>query len=186
MTEGMIKVSDIDRFPVDEVMTLETIGSEASLMRILMAVRASWRDSQECLAKSGDLNNSQFVPVNMFDGMAALTGKTDMFSFQGVSGLSVIKDVDIPFCQRGVITVVLGVAVDALIAGLWFEVVRSVKASAGGDSRFNFFVASQTSKGSLSGRKLMTACAIRQAFHRAVCVGEGTRRNLTNDRNGAR
>ena len=94
----MIKVDDVDGLPVDEVMTLQTIGSKSGFMRILMAIRASRSDAQECLTEISYLDECEFTAVDMFGGVAALTGNPNMLSFELVSGLSVIKSVDIPFC----------------------------------------------------------------------------------------
>ena len=54
--EGMIKAENIDRFPIEKVVTLETVGPDAPFMGILMAVGAVRRDSQECLTKVVNLN----------------------------------------------------------------------------------------------------------------------------------
>lgn len=74
-----------------------------------------------------------------------------MLSFESPSGLPVIETLEIPFCQREVFAVVLGMTGDTFQAGTCLEVVRSVQTFSRPEAPRNFGMAIQAFERGLSG-----------------------------------
>ena len=77
----MIKVENVDCFPVDEVVTLEAIRPEASFVQVLMTISTARGRSQKCPGKIGNPNRCQLTPVDVLRRMTTATRQTDMLSF---------------------------------------------------------------------------------------------------------
>jgi len=80
-TQRMIKVENVDCFPLDKVVALEAIRSEAAFVRVLMTINTARGHSQERPAKICNSNRCQLTSVDALRRMTTVTGQTDMLSF---------------------------------------------------------------------------------------------------------
>ena len=151
LRERMIELTDADRLPVAGVVTLQAIGPEPALVLVLMTGGATRRDSKKCPCQILDLDVRAFVLGYMFWRVTLVTAQPDVLAFESPAGLPVIETFKVPFCQREVFAVVLGVAGNAFHARSRLEVVGSVQAFSRPDAPRNFRMAIQALEGGLSG-----------------------------------
>jgi hypothetical protein len=71
--ERMIEIMNIDLGPLREVVTLQAVGPEPALMRVLMAVGTVGRNSQEGSAQILDFDGQAFLLGYMLWRVAAAT-----------------------------------------------------------------------------------------------------------------
>jgi hypothetical protein len=119
----MIELADIDRLPVDGVVTLQTVGPEPAIVLVLMAGNATGRDSEECPGQILDFDFRAFALGYAFRGVAPVTVQPCVFPLEGPSGLPVVETLTLPFCDREIFAIVLRVAGNAFQARSRFEVV---------------------------------------------------------------
>jgi len=117
-------------------------------------------------------------------GVALVARQTRVLPFERVSGLLVVKRVGIPLDDGEVLSVVIGVALHAALAGSLFQTIGSVQTLMGIEARRDLRVAFQASEGGLTGRKLVTRGAVRRAVQRLVSARQRSRRNLGGCRTG--
>ena len=149
--ERMIELADADRLPVAGVVTLQAIGPEPAIVLVLMTGGATRRDSKKCPGQILDPDVRAFVPGYMFWRVTLVTAQPDMLSFESPAGLPVIETLRVPFCQREVFAVVLGMAGDAFHTRSHLEVVGSVQTFSRPDAPRNFCMTIQALEGGLSG-----------------------------------
>ena len=78
--ERMIKAENIDCFPVNKIVTLETILFQSSLVLVLMTINAGRRNSQKRPGEICDSNRCQLTPVDVVRRMTTAANQTDMLS----------------------------------------------------------------------------------------------------------
>lgn len=105
-----------DRFPIREIVALLAIRAQPSLVRIFVTGRASLRNAEVSLVQILHLDERAIGGHNVFSGMAAITGQARMFGLERIASLLVIKSVGIPFDDRKILSVVIGVAAHATLA----------------------------------------------------------------------
>jgi hypothetical protein len=69
----MVERAEADRFPITVVVTLQAIGSEASLMFVLMAVAAARRNSEKSFAQVLYFDDRAFAPGNALRRVTPVT-----------------------------------------------------------------------------------------------------------------
>ena len=136
--------SHCDGFPVVVVMALQAIGAQPSLVLILMAGRTSRRNAEERLTQILDLDFRAFGRRDMLRRMAAIARQPCMLAFERVSGLFVVKSLDIPLDQREIFSIVFRVAARALLARSWIDVIGRMQSLMRSDARGNLAVTIQT------------------------------------------
>ena len=110
--------------------------------------------------------------------MAFLAIQPRVFAFEKVSGFLVIELFGIPFDQREVRSIVIGVAAHTLLARSSGDVIRPVQAALGGDARTNVGMAPDAAKFRLATPDLMAVGAVHGAVEKLMLPGQRTRRNL--------
>jgi len=106
-----------------------------------------------------------------------------VFAFEPPARLRVIESLEVPFCQREVFTIVLGVAGDAFQARTHLNVVGSVQSFSRLDAPRNFGVAIQAFERGLSSREFVAGGAVGHAIDRLVRAGKRAGRHLGSSRN---
>ena len=110
-------------------------------MRILMACGTCRTHSKESSVEIAKLNQLFLLDCHMFGRMAPVACQSSVLPFENVSGLFVIEGLQVPFDQREIASVVLGVATRAFLIGTWPNAVAGVQASARSDPPCNFRMA---------------------------------------------
>ena len=174
----MIELTDADGFPVAGVVTLQTIGSEAAVVLVLMTGSTAGRNSKKCPGYVLDLDVRAFVLRDMFWRVTLVTLQPDVFSFEFPVGLRVIEMLEVPFCQGEVFAIVLGVAGNTFQTRARLEVVGSVQTFSHLDAPGNFGMAIQALESGFSGREFMAGGAVGEAVDRLVSAGKRAGRNL--------
>lgn len=107
---GVIELLGADRLPVRGVMALGAIRAQASLVRVLMAAGAGWRESQECAVQVLHFDGAARRSWNFRRRVALRASQAGMFSFKSKASLGVIESLGLPLDEGKVLTVVVGVA----------------------------------------------------------------------------
>ena len=109
--------------------------------------------------------------------MAASASYSGVFAFKDISGELVIEGLGVPFDEREILAIVLGVAARALVARSARKVVGSVESLASGQSSLDFSVAFETLQ-SGRGAQLVASRAIRGTVQRLVSPRKRAGRDL--------
>src|SRR6266545_590589 len=103
-------------FPIDEVVTLQTFLPEPSFVEILVTGDARLRDAQEGLAEIFLLDVRPLGRWYAFGKVTLVASQARVLAFQKVAGFLVIELIRIPFDQREVGAIVVGMTTHALLA----------------------------------------------------------------------
>lgn len=152
-----------DIFPVVEVVASRAIRPQAAAVRILVAGGTAFGDAHEAAIEVFDFDQRPFGGGNMFGCVALLTFHAGVLAFEDVPRLFVIESLDVPFDQRKVESIVIGVALDAFLTRPGPDSVREVQPLVGRQTRGNFAVTVQTPENDVS-TQLVTGSAARGAF----------------------
>ena len=123
---GLAGLADIDGLPVHEIVALQAVWTEASLVLVFVATDATGRQPQVSPARILDLDRRAFLGCNAGGVVTLITRQPCMLAFQQISRFFVIESLDVPLDQREVFPVVLRVAPGAFLAGSGRNVVRGV------------------------------------------------------------
>lgn len=110
--------------------------------------------------------------------MALIAGEAGVFALEQVAGFLVIEFIGIPFNEREVHAVVVGVAAHALLAGAGGYVIGGVQSALGGDARTDVRVATDTAELGLSAAEFVAVGAVGGAFERLMLASQRTGRDL--------
>jgi hypothetical protein len=166
----MIESSDLDRFPLGIVVTLQAIGPQSPLMLISMTVGTSRRNTQKCPAEILDLDRCSLASGNTLWRVASIAAEACVSTLEFVSRLSVIEDLEIPFRQDEILAVVFGVAVQTLPTRTRLDVVCGVQASSRSDARSNLIVTSQALEYWFTGGDFVATNTVGHTIDRLVCA----------------
>ena len=156
----MIELSDADRLPVDEVVATLAIGAKPPFVLVFVAGNASGRETQVSPVGILDLDRRAFLGRDVRRIVALIAGQTGMLALKRVPGVPMIERLDVPFNEREVFSIVLGVTARALLAGSGRDVVRRVQTFVSGKAAGNLGMAIQTLQRRLTS-ELVTASTIR-------------------------
>jgi len=112
----VIELSDLQRLPVLEVMTLQTILAETAFVLIFMAGDACRRHSQIAAIEVFVFDRRAFLRRNVGGAMTLVAGQTLVLALQKVARLLVIESFRVPLDQRKIFAVVFGVAPGTFLA----------------------------------------------------------------------
>ena len=154
------------RFPVVEIVALEAVLAELSLVRVLMARPALLRQPKEGAVQVFHLDQRPDGALDVSGGMALAASDPRVLSLQRITRFVVVEFLQgrLPVNQREIFAVVLRVALRAIFL---VGIVR-VHATAGRKLRRDFLVALLTlqNRGALSDR--MAARALRRSAERSM------------------
>lgn len=174
---GVIELANRNRLPIGVVVALGTIHTQPPLMRILVASRAGLRNTQKAARQVLHLDRRALRGSDMLGSMASSASYPGVFAFENITGELVIEGLDVPFNERKILTVVLGVAAGAVVAGARRNVVGSVEPLARGKSGCNFSVAVEALQRG-RGTELVTSRTVSCAVQRLVRPRKRTGRDL--------
>jgi hypothetical protein len=112
----MIELADINRPPVDGVVTLQAVRPEPSVVPVLMACNAARRYSEECPGQILDFDFRTLTLGYVFRAVALVTVQPRVFPLESPPGLPMIETRALPFCDRKIFAIVLRVAGNAIQA----------------------------------------------------------------------
>ena len=173
----MIKLGHVDRLPVAEVVALDTIRAQPSLVRVLVTRDAGLRYTQKAARQVLHLDRGALRGGDVVGAMAASARHAGMLALENVAGEFVIEGFGIPLDERKILTVVFRVTARALLARSWGNVVGGVEALVRGDAGCNFSVAVDALQRG-SGAERMTCGTVGCAGKRLVRARKRARRNL--------
>lgn len=173
----MVKLSG-SIFPVDEIVALQAILSEPSVVKVFVAGHARLRNPQEGLAEVLHLYIRALGSRDAIGKMALVAGQAGVFAFQQVSGFLVIELVRIPLDQRKIRAVVIGVAAHAFLAGAGRNVVGTVQPAFRGDSRANIGVTADALELRLTAAELVAIGAVGGPIQKLMWPRQWAGRNL--------
>ena len=111
----MVKLAG-SNFPVIIVVALQAVLTQPPFMLVLVASDAGRGHAEIRLAEIFKLDTLTFTLRHVLCCMASITGQPSMPALERVSGLLVVKGFDVPFDQRKINSVVLGVTASAFLA----------------------------------------------------------------------
>jgi len=152
----VIKLGHVDRLPVGEVVALDTIRAQSSLVRILVTSGAGLRYAQKAARQVLHLDRGALRGGDVVGAMAASARHAGMLALENVAGEFVIEGFGIPLDERKILSVMLGVATGTLFARSLRDVIGSVQTLVRGHARPNFSVAFDALQ-SGSGAEFMTS-----------------------------
>jgi hypothetical protein len=123
----VIELTDVDLLPVDEVVTGLTIGTETSFVLIFVAGGTRSRYAQVRAVEILFFNRGAILRQNVGWHVALVASQPRVFAFEDVSGFLVIEGLDVPFDERKIHSVVLGMAAGTFLARSWRNVVSGVQ-----------------------------------------------------------
>ncbi len=164
--------------PVVEVVALGAIRTQPSLMGILVAARASPRETYKTPSQVLHLDQGSLACGNVLRAMALPAFEAGVLSFQRIPRLFMIEALRVPLDDGEVEPVVVGVAPGALLAGSRAKAIGEMQASMSGESGSNLGVAFQAFEGSFSARQLVAGGTVRSALEVCVCASQRPRGNL--------
>ena len=103
-------------FPAVVVVALQAVLSESAFMLILVASHTCGRNSQKGLVQIFELDTFTFRSRHVFRGVATIADQARVFALKRVTGLLVVKGLDVPLDQREIYAIVLRVAASAVLA----------------------------------------------------------------------
>jgi hypothetical protein len=150
-------------FPVREVMTLQAIVSELTLVHVLVAGHAILRQSEKGPRKVFHLDERALIGNHIAGHVALLAGNVGMLAFQLVARLLVIKVLlrRLPVDQTEVFSIVLQMAADTVPAVRILHSQPGVVTVIRRKTVRNLFVAVQALEGWHAGPELMATRALR-------------------------
>lgn len=124
--QRVIEGDDVDRLPLDEVVTLKAIRAQSPLMLISMTGRTRRRNSEKCFVQILDADRCTCAFWNVFWRVAPAANERGVSALKLVSSLVVGESLDVPFRQNEIFAVVFGMAVDAFLTRARLDVVSRV------------------------------------------------------------
>ncbi len=171
-------------FPVIEIVTALAFLAEPSLVEIFVASGAGGRHTDEGSVQVLHLDQRTHARGNVFGGMALPAIHAHVLSFQHVARLFMIKGLDVPFHDREIHAVVVGVALDTLLAGAGTQSVGKVQSLVRIEASGDLFVTLQALEFGLSTRQSVAIGTMRSAVKILVCAGERARGDLGHGERG--
>ena len=165
-------------FPVDEIVALQAILSETSLVKVFVAGYACLRNPQKGLAEILCLYVGALGGWDSIGKMTLVAGQAGVFAFQQVSGFFVIEFIRIPLDQRKTHTVVIRMAAHAFLAGAGRNVIRAVQSPFCCHSRANVGVTADAFELRLPASDFMAIGAVHGAVEKLVLPRQRAGRNL--------
>jgi hypothetical protein len=178
---GLTGLADIDRFPVDEIVTLLASLPQAAFVLIFMAGNAAGREAEVGPGRILDLDGRAFLRRDVRRFVALIARQASVLAFEQVSRVFVIEGVDVPLNQREVFPVVLGVAAGAFLAGAGRDIIGGVQAFASRKAGRDFGVTVQTLQRRLPAELVATG-AVGGSVQRLVRPREWSGRDLRRSR----
>jgi hypothetical protein len=173
-------------FPVDEVMALQAILSQSPFVKVFVASHAFLRNPQEGFAQVLLLYVGALGGGNFLGQVTFIAGQAGVFAFQQVSGFFMIELVRIPLDQRKIHAVVIGVAAHAFLAGAGGNVIGTVQAAFGRDSRANIGVTANAFELRLAASDFVAIGAVQGAVEKLMLPRQWAGRNLRRSRSHQR
>jgi hypothetical protein len=167
-------------FPVVEVVALRAIGAEPPGVRILVAGGAGFGKPEEGAVEVLDLDECALVSGNVVGSVAFPAFEPSVLAFQQVAGLLMVEFLRIPLDDREIETVVIGVALGALLAGTGPDAVRGMQTIVSREAGGNFGMAVETLEGGLASTQFVTSGAMRGPIKSLMGSGQGSWRDLSN------
>jgi len=155
----VIKLANADRFPILEIVAGLASRSQASLVLILVAGNATRGKAEVSPAQVLGFDRRAFLGRNMRRVMTLVAGKSSVLALEQISSLFVVEALDVPFDEREIFAIVLGVAAGAFLAGAGRYVVRGMQTLPGGKPCGDLVMAFQTFQRGLPS-KLVAAGAV--------------------------
>lgn len=174
----VIKLRDADDLPSFVVVTTQTVLPQAAVVLVLVTTHAILREPQKRAIQVLALDQPTLVRSHVLRRMTAAAFQAGVFSFQRVSGLAMIERLDVPFDQRKIFAVVLGVAAGALAAGTRSDVIGGMQTFPRCDPRGNFGVALHALEFGFARAQPVTTGAVGGPAERLMRARERPRRDL--------
>jgi len=165
-------------FPIDEVVALQTFLPESPFVEILVTRYARLRNTQESLAEIFLLNVRPLGRWYAFGKMTLVAGEPGVLAFQQVAGFFVVELIRVPFDQREIRAIVVGMAAHALLAGACGNVIRAMQPALFRHPRSDIGVTADALELRLTAAKLVTFGAVNRSIQELVLTREWTGRNL--------
>lgn len=174
---GVIELSDVDGFPVLEVMALLAVRAEASFVLIFMTGDTSRRQAKIRAVQILDLNRLALKRRSVRWIVTFVAVEYGVLTLEHISGFLVIEGPYIPLDQRKIFSIVFGVAARTLLTGTCGDVIGGVETLVSRETACNLSVTLQTLQLSLS-TELMATGAVGGSIQRSVWPRERPRRDL--------
>ncbi len=143
-----------------------------------MAGDAGLRNPQKSFAHVCKFDFCALRSRNMLGRMAAIACQTKMLPLQSVSGLPMVKGASVPFGEYKILSVMLGMATGALLAGTRLDSVGGMQPPTGCYPRANLGVTLDAFVNRLARAQFVTRRAVRWTIERLVRSRKGAGRNL--------
>ena len=165
-------------FPVDEVVTLQTFLPESSFVEVLVTGHARLGYAQEGLAEILLLYRGSLGRWYAFRKVALVAGQPRVFAFEKVAGFLVIELIRIPFDEREIRAVVVGVTAHALLAGACRNVIRAMQPALLRHPRADIRVTADAFELRLAATELVAFRTVNGSVEELVLTREWAGRNL--------
>lgn len=170
----------LGRFPIREVVALQTVVAELSFVRIFVARYAILGQSEKRLRKILHFDKRALIGNHICRRVAFVASNARMFSLQVVPGQAVIELFlrRLPMNQAEIFAVVVEVTAHAISSIRVTHLQLRVVAVLSGEPLRDFLMAIETFESRRAGSKLVAAGALRGAGQRLVRFRKGSRRDL--------
>jgi hypothetical protein len=165
------------------VVTLQTVLTKAPVVLILVTSNATCGKTEKGSAEVLELDAQALGRWDVLWSVALLTLQAGVFSLKEVTGLPVIKSFAVPFDERKLAAIMLGMAARAFLARTWFDPKRAVKALPGSKPARHLAVAIEAAQDGCATHS-MAARALGVAIQKRVWIGERPGRDLSSRRPG--
>lgn len=164
-------------FPVSEVVARFAFGSKAALVEVFVAGGAGCRDADKSAIEVFDLDQRAHIRRDALRHVALLAVDARVLSFEDVSRLFMVEGFRVPFDEREVLAIVIGVALHASLTGTGLKSVRGMQSLVRVESRSNFGVAVEAFEDRLAAQ-FVASCTTGGAFEILMGAGERPGGNL--------
>lgn len=147
-------------------------------MLILVTSNAVLGNTEEGFVQICDFDSAALCRGDMVGEVALVARESGVLAFKVVPGLLVIEGGGSEFDEREILSVVIGVALDATLAGTRLLLVSGVESAIRFQTRGDFRVALQAAKRGLARREFVAGCAVLRTVQRLVCAGQRPWRDL--------
>ncbi len=173
-----------DVLPVIEIVASLAFLTEASLVKILVTRRAGGGDPNEGSVQILYFDQRALGRGDVLGRVALLAIDADVLSFEYVARLFMIKGFDVPFDDGEIHAIVIGMALDTLLAGAGAQTVGKMQTSVGVETAGDLGVTLQALESGLSPRQLVTIGTMRSAIKTMVSACKRAGRNLCGGKRG--
>ena len=178
----MVEVLGIDPGPLPSGggVALRAVGSESSLMLVLMAGDATGRQTKPGTIQLLGGEFGTRLHRNVLRCVAGAAAYADVLAVESIPGLGVIETLRrwVPMYEGKVLAVVIGVALDTSCSPGPFAGIASMKAPVLYQLGLDLLMAIDAAKGRRPGGNLVALYAIGGSVQAPVCPGQRPRRNL--------